>query len=120
MDIEINTTYRVKLTPKDNRSLLQKPTIAKSPKTIPYFEWNLLHAFAIFKSASPNSTQTKPIGNLRLLVEFRIVIRLIGAGYSNKIHSVSTCSDAVQHLAGKFLFCKLDCSQVNHYLQLAH
>ena len=36
-----------------------------------------------------------------------------------KIHPTSTLSDAAQHLAGKSLFCKLDCSQVYHCLQMA-
>ena len=31
----------------------------------------------------------------------------------------STLSDAAQHLAGKSLFCKLDCSQAYHCLQMA-
>ena len=34
-------------------------------------------------------------------------------------HPVSTLSDAAQHLAGKSLFCKLDCSQAYHCLQMA-
>ena len=33
-------------------------------------------------------------------------------------HPVSTLSDAAQHLAGKSLFCKLDCSQAYHCLQM--
>ena len=36
-----------------------------------------------------------------------------------KNHPVSTLSDAAQHLAGKSLFCKLDCSQAYHCLQMA-
>ena len=39
--------------------------------------------------------------------------------YTKKIHPVSTLSDAAQHLAGKSLFCKLDCSQAYHCLQMA-
>ena len=34
-------------------------------------------------------------------------------------HPVSTLTDAVQHLAGKKTFCKLDCSQAYHCLQMA-
>ena len=37
----------------------------------------------------------------------------------NNNHPVSTLSDAAQHLAGKKLFCKLDCSQAYHCLQMA-
>ena len=36
--------------------------------------------------------------------------------YNN--HPVSALTDAAKHLAGKNLFCKLDCSQANHCLQM--
>ena len=39
--------------------------------------------------------------------------------YINNNHPVSTLSDAAQHPAWKKLFCKLDCSQANHCLQMA-
>ena len=32
---------------------------------------------------------------------------------------MSTLTDAAQHMAGKKLFCKLDCSQAYHCLQMA-
>ena len=38
---------------------------------------------------------------------------------TNNNHPVSTLSDAAQNLTGKSLFCKLDCSQVYHCLQMA-
>ena len=44
---------------------------------------------------------------------------LIADDYNNNNHPVSTLSDAPQHLAGKSLFCKLDCSQAYHCLQMA-
>ena len=44
---------------------------------------------------------------------------LIADDYANNNHPVSTLSDAAQHLAGKSLFCKLDCSQAYHCLQMA-
>ena len=37
----------------------------------------------------------------------------------NNNRPVSTLSDAAQHLAGKSLFCKLDCSRAYHCLQMA-
>ena len=43
---------------------------------------------------------------------------LIADDYTNN-HPVSTLSDAAEHLAGKSLFCKLDCSQAYHCLQMA-
>ena len=39
--------------------------------------------------------------------------------YTNKNHPVSVFSDAAQHLAGNTLFCKLNCSQAFHCLQMA-
>ena len=39
--------------------------------------------------------------------------------YINNIHPVSTLTDAAKHMAGKKLFCKLDCSQAYHCLQMA-
>ena len=71
------------------------------------------------KYASPIFAQTKPNGNLRLLVDLREINILIADDYTNNNHPVSTLSDAAQHLAGKSLFCKLDCSQACHCLQMA-
>ena len=44
---------------------------------------------------------------------------LIADDYTNNNQPVSTLSDAAQHLAGKSLFCKLDCSQAYHCSQMA-
>ena len=56
---------------------------------------------------------------MRLLVDLRKVHSLIADDYINNNHLVSTLSDAAQHFAGKSLFCKLDCSQAYHCLQIA-
>ena len=56
---------------------------------------------------------------MNLLEDLRKINSLIADDYTNNIHSVSTLSDAAQHLAGKSLFCKLDCSQAYHCLQMA-
>ena len=44
---------------------------------------------------------------------------MISDDYINNNHPVSTLTDAAQHMAGKKLFCKLDCSQAYHCLQMA-
>ena len=44
---------------------------------------------------------------------------LIADDYTNSNSPVSTLSDEAQHLAEKSLFCKLDCSQAYHCLQMA-
>ena len=56
---------------------------------------------------------------MRLLVDLQKINALISDDYINKNHPVSTLSDAAQVLAGKKLFCKLDCSQAYHCLQMA-
>ena len=40
--------------------------------------------------------------------------------YASNNHRASTLSDAAQHLAGKSLFWKVDCSQVYPCLQMAN
>ena len=52
-------------------------------------------------------------------MDLRKINSLIADDYTNNNHPVSTPSDAAQHLAGKSLFCKLDCSQAYHCLQMA-
>ena len=69
--------------------------------------------------ASPIFAQRKPNWNLRLLVDLKKINNLIADYYTNKNQAVSTVSDAAQHLAGKFVFCKLDCSQDYDCLQMA-
>ena len=49
----------------------------------------------------------------------RKINTLTADDYTNNIHPVSSLSDAAQHLAGISLFCKLDCSQAYHCLQMA-
>ena len=71
------------------------------------------------KYASPMFAQRKPNGKMRLLVDLRKINSLIADDYTIKNHPVSTLSDAAQNLAGKSLFCKLDCSQAYHCLQMA-
>ena len=78
-------------------------------------ELALMHRYGITttlsfsKYASPIFAQRKPNGKLRLLVDLRKINALISDDYINKNHAVSTLSDAAQHLAGKKLFCKIDC-----------
>ena len=52
-------------------------------------------------------------------MDLRKINTLIAGDYTNNNHPVSTLSDAGQHLAGKSLFCELDCSQAYHCLQMA-
>ena len=88
-------------------------------------ELALMHRYGIIttlpfsKYASPIFAQLKPNGKLRLLVDLRKIKALISDDYINNNHPIITLSDAAQHLAGIKLFCKLDCSQAYHCLQMA-
>ena len=112
------------LAPKDERPIntqsLPVPINLKEDLTV---ELALMHRYGIIttipfsKYASPIFAQRKQNGKLRLLVDLRKINALISDDYINNNHPVSTLSDAAQHLAGKKLFCKLDCSQAYHCLQ---
>ena len=126
MDIGMNTEFKVRLTPKDDKAVysqsLPMPIHLKEDLIV---EPALMHKYGIItvlpfsKYASPIFAQRKPNGKLRLLVDLRKMNTLIADDYTNNNHPVCTLSDAAQHLAGKSLFCKLDCSQAYHCLQMA-
>ena len=108
MDIGMNTEFKVKLTPKDDKAVysqsLPMPIQLKEDLII---ELSLMHKYGIItvlpfsKYASPIFAQRKPNGKLRLLVDLRKMNTLIADDYTNNNHPVSTLSDAAQHLAGK-------------------
>ena len=126
LDIGMNTQFKVSLTPKNDNPVytqsLPVPINLKDDLTV---ELALMHKYGIIttlpfsKYASPIFAQRKPNGKLRLLVDLRKINALISDDYINNNHPISTLSDAAQHLAGKQLFCKLDCSQAYHCLQMA-
>ena len=126
LDIGMNTQFKVCLTPKNDKPVytqsLPVPINLKDDLTV---ELALMHKYGIIttlpfsKYASPIFAQRKPNGKLRLLVDLRKINALISDDYINNNHPISTLSDAAQHLAGKQLFCKLDCSQAYHCLQMA-
>ena len=126
MDIGMNTEFNVKLTPKDDKAVysqsLQMPIHLKEDLHV---ELALMHKYGIItvlpfsKYVSPIFAQRKPNGKLLLLVDLRKINSLIADDYTNNNHPVSTLSDAAQELAGKSVFCKLDCSQAYHCLQMA-
>ena len=124
--IGINTEFKVQLTPLDNRAAYsQNLPVPINLKDDILVELALLHEYGIIttlpfsKYASPIFAQRKPNGQLRLLVDLRKINTLIADDYINNNHPVSTLTDAAQHMAGKNLFCKLDCSQAYHCLQMA-
>ena len=85
----------------------------------PMHNYGIITVLPFSKYASPILAQRKLNGKLCLLVDLRKINTLIAKEYTNNNHPVSTLSDATQHLAGKSLFCKLDCSHSYHCLQMA-
>ena len=125
-DIGIRTEFKVQLTPLDNRPAYSQSLPAPiNLKDDILVELSLLHKYGIIttlpfsKYASPILAQRKPNGKLRLLVDLRKRNTLIADDYINNNYPVSTLTDAAQHMAGKNLFCKFDCSQAYHCLQMA-
>ena len=126
LDIGVNHDFKITLTPKNDQPAytqsLPCPVNLKEDLTV---ELALMHYSGIIttlpfsKYASPIFAQRNRNGRLRLLVDLRKINNLIADDYTNNNHPVSTLSDAAQHLVGKKLFCKLDCSQAYHVLQMA-
>ena len=126
LDIGMNKQFKVSLTPQDDKPVYtQSLPVPINLKEDLIVELALMHRYGIIttlpfsKYASPIFAQRKPNGKLRLLVDLRKINALIADDYINNNHPVSTLSDAAQHLTGKKLFCKLDCSQAYHCLQMA-
>ena len=126
MDIGMNTEFKVRLAPKDDEAVYsQSLPMPIHLKEVLIVELALMHKYGIItvlpfsKYASTVFALRKPNGNLRLLVDLRKINTLIADDYTNYNHPVSTLSDAAQQLAGKSLFCKLDCSQAYLCLQMA-
>ena len=117
-DIGVNTEFKVQITTLDNRPAYSQSLPAPiNLKDDILVELALLHKYGSIttlpfsKNASPSFAHRKPNGKLRLLVDLRRINPLIADDYINNNHTVSTLTDAAQHMAGKNLFCKLDCSQ---------
>ena len=126
MDTGMNTEFKVRLTSKDDKAVYsQSLQMSIHLKEDLIVELVLMHKFELItmlpfsKLASPIFAQRKPNGKLRLLVDLRIINTLIADDFTNNNYPVSTLSDAAQNLAGNSLFCKLDCSQAYHCLQMA-
>ena len=122
----MNEEFKVKLTPKnDSPAYSQSVPAPINLKEDTLVKLTLLHRYAIiatlpfFKYASPIFAQKKPNEGLRLLVDSRKIINLKSDDSKNNNQNVSTLTDAAQHMAVKKLFCKLDCSQAYHCLQIS-
>ena len=125
-DIRIDTVFKKQLRHLDNRPAysqsLPSPINLKDDILV---ELALLHKYGIIttlpssRNDSPMFAQNKTNGKLRLVVDLRKINTLIAHDYIINNHPVSSLTDAAQHMAGKNLFCKLDCSQAYHCFQMA-
>ena len=125
-DIGTNTEFKVSFTPKDDKAVynqnLPMPIRLKEDLIV---EFALMHKNGVItllpfsKNSSPIFARRKPNVKLRLLVDLRRINTLISDDFTEYSHPVSTLSDAAQDLAGKSLFCRLDCSQAYHCLERA-
>ena len=120
----MNTEFKVKLTPKDDKAVysqsLPMPTHLTEDLIVELVirhKYGIITVLPFSKYASPIFAQRKSNGKIRLLVDLRKINSLIADDYTNNNHPVSTLSEAAQHLAGMSLISKLDCSQAYHCLQ---
>ena len=126
LDIGINTEFKIKLTPKHDEPVyaqsLPTPTNLKDDLLVELAlmqEYGIITTLPYSKYSSPIFAQRKPNGKLRILVDLRRINHLLKNDYNQPNHPVTTMADAAQHMAGKRYFCKLDCSQAYHCLQMA-
>ena len=129
-DIGIKDDTKVKLTPTDESPAysqnLPTPTNLKKNLTNGLtVEMALLHKYGIVitlpfsRNASPVFAQRNSNGKLRLLVDLRKFNNLLLNDYINNKQPVSALTDAAQHIAGKIIFSKFECSQAYHFFQMA-
>ena len=125
-DVGYNTEIKIKLTPEHSM-----PTYMQSPPTPIHLRDELLVELALMqyyniittlpysKYSSPIFAQRKSSGKLRVLIDLRRINHLFRHDYKNNKFPISNMTDATNHFAGKTLFCKLDCSQAYHCVQMA-
>ena len=123
----MNEKFKVKLTPKyDSLAYSQSLPTHINLKVDLFVELALLQRYGIIttlpfsKYANPIFAQKKPYDKLRLVPDLRKINNLISDDYINNNHTVSTLTDSSQHMAGRKLFCKLDCSQALRCPQMAN
>ena len=124
LDIGINTEFKIKLIPKHEEPVsaqsLPTPTNLKDDLLVELAlmqEYGIITTLPYSKYSSTIFAQRKPNGKLRILVDLRRINHLLKNDYNQQNHPVMTM--AAQHMAGKRYFCKLDCSQAYHCLQMA-
>ena len=121
----INTEFKVQLIPLDtgcaySQSLPEPINLEDNilGELAPLQKYGIIPTLTFSKYASPIFAQRKPSEKLSQLIDLR-KINTLHANYYITNHPVITLSGAAQHMAGKTLFCKLDCSQAYHCFRMA-
>ena len=125
-DVGYNTELKIKLTPEHPLPVyVQGPPAPIHLRDKIWVELALLQYFNFIttlshsKYSSPIFVQRKSSGKLRILIDLRRVNHLLRHHYLNSHFPISIMTDATNHFGGKNLFCKLDCSQAYHCVQMA-
>ena len=126
-DVGHNSDLKIKLKPEYTRPLYTQgsptPISLRHELTV---ELDLLHYYGLIttlshsKYSSPLFAHRKPSGKLRMLIDLRRINHSLKNDYINSNCPISNMTDASNHLAGKSLFTKLDCSQAYHCVQMAN
>ena len=125
-DVGYSTELKIKLTPEH-----PLPVYVQSPPAPIHLRDEILVGLALLqyfniqttlsysKYSSPIFVHRKSSRKLRILIDLRRVDHLLRHDYLNCNFPISNMTDATNHFAGKNLFCKLDCSQAYHCVQMA-
>ena len=125
-DVGYNTELKIKLTPEH-----PLPVYVQGPPSPIQLRDEILVELALLQyfnniTTLPHSKYSSPIfvhckssGKLRILIDLRRVNHLLRHDYLNSNFPISNMTDATNHFTGKNLFCKLDCSQAYHSVQMA-
>ena len=125
-DVGYNTELKIKLTPEHPLPVyVQGPPASIHLRDEIFVELAFLQYFNIIttlshsKHSSPIFVHRKSSGKLRILIDLCRVNHLLRHDYLNSNFPISNITDATNHFAGKSFFCKLDCSQAYHCVQMA-
>ena len=125
-DVSYNTELKIKLTTSNPLPVyVQGPPAPIHLRDEGLIELALLQYYNLITSlphsrySSPIFARSKPSGQSRLPIDLRRVNHSLGHDYLNSSFSISNMTDATNHFTGKQLFCKLDCSQAYHCVQMA-
>ena len=125
-DVGYNAENTTKLTSEHEQSVYtQSPPTRIHLRDELQVELALLQYLWIITSVNhskyrrPISAHCKTNGERRILVDLRRINNLLLHDYHNNNFPISTMAETTAHFAGKSLFCKLDCSQAYHCVQMA-